>query len=95
MLNKIASKKYFCQKKRRVVVTGMGMVTPLGLNKEETWINLKNKKSGIRDLSNETFGIDLPSTCKFGAMIPKDFDGRKFRTLVSILLILRIKHLTY
>jgi 3-oxoacyl-(acyl-carrier-protein) synthase len=91
MLYQNFSKKYFCQFKRRVVVTGMGMLTPLGLNKEETWKNLIDKKSGIRDLSDENFSKDLPSTCKYGAMIPKDFDGRRYRTLVSITLILRIK----
>ena len=80
----IITKKYFCNKGRRVVVTGMGMVTPLGLNKEETWRNLKEKKSGVRDLSGESFGKELPSNCKYGAMIPKNFDGKKYRTLVSI-----------
>lgn len=86
MLNLI-NKKYFCQIKRRVVVTGMGMVTPLGLNKDETWKNLNEKKSGISDLSDESFGKELPSNCKFGAKIVKNFDGKKFRTLVSIILI--------
>lgn len=33
--------------KRRVVVTGMGMVTPLGLNVEETWHNILAGKSGV------------------------------------------------
>lgn len=32
---------------RRVVVTGIGMVTPLGLNVEGTWANIKAGKSGI------------------------------------------------
>jgi 3-oxoacyl-[acyl-carrier-protein] synthase II len=34
--------------KRRVVITGMGSVTPLGLSVEETWRNLIAGKSGIR-----------------------------------------------
>lgn len=33
--------------KRRVVVTGMGMVTPVGLNVEETWQNILAGKSGV------------------------------------------------
>jgi len=33
--------------KRRVVVTGLGIVSPLGLNVEETWENLIKGKSGI------------------------------------------------
>ena len=32
---------------RRVVVTGMGAVSPLGLNKEETWEGMKQGKNGI------------------------------------------------
>ncbi|WP_131781671.1 beta-ketoacyl-ACP synthase II [Legionella gresilensis] len=33
--------------KRRVVVTGMGMVTPLGLNVEDTWQGILAGKSGV------------------------------------------------
>ncbi len=33
----------------RIVVTGMGCVTPLGLDVESSWINLIAGKSGIRD----------------------------------------------
>lgn len=32
---------------RRVVVTGMGMITPTGKNRSENWENLKNGRSGI------------------------------------------------
>jgi 3-oxoacyl-[acyl-carrier-protein] synthase II len=35
------------QGKRRVVVTGFGAVTPLGLNAQETWNNALNGRSGI------------------------------------------------
>ncbi|KTC66161.1 3-oxoacyl-ACP synthase (plasmid) [Legionella adelaidensis] len=34
-------------KKRRVVVTGMGMLTPVGLNVEESWRNVLAGKSGV------------------------------------------------
>lgn len=37
--------------KRRVVVTGVGAVTPLGSNVETTWNNIKNGKSGIGPLT--------------------------------------------
>jgi 3-oxoacyl-[acyl-carrier-protein] synthase II len=33
--------------KRRVVVTGIGMITPVGLDTETSWENLSNGKSGI------------------------------------------------
>ena len=33
--------------KRRVVITGMGMVSPVGLNVEETWQNILAGKSGV------------------------------------------------
>ena len=33
--------------KRRVVVTGMGMLTPVGLNVEESWRNILAGKSGV------------------------------------------------
>ncbi len=37
--------------KRRVVVTGLGLVTPLGLDLEDNWQKVLNGKSGIRRLS--------------------------------------------
>ncbi len=33
--------------KRRVVVTGIGLVTPLGTGKDKTWNNIVNGKSGV------------------------------------------------
>ncbi len=37
--------------KRRVVVTGMGMLTPLGLDVKSTWQNVKEGVSGIKPLT--------------------------------------------
>ena len=67
---------------RRVVITGLGMVTPLGLNKKENWENLKLNKSGVRHLSQEIYANDLPKNCKYGATIPPNFDAKKYQTLV-------------
>lgn len=54
---------------RKVVVTGMGAVTPIGNNVEEYWNGLKNGKSGIDYIKNiDTSTIDV----KIGAEV-KDF----------------------
>ena len=37
---------------RRVVVTGMGLLTSIGNNKEKTWNNLINAKSGIKKIKH-------------------------------------------
>jgi len=38
--------------KRRVVVTGLGMVTPLGNSVDETWENILAGKSGIAPIDH-------------------------------------------
>lgn len=54
---------------RKVVVTGMGAVTPIGNNVEEYWYSLKNGKSGIDYIKNiDTSTIDV----KIGAEV-KEF----------------------
>ncbi len=53
---------------RRVVVTGMGMVTPLGCGVETTWQRLLAGESGARRI--ETFDVsDLP--CKIACQVPR------------------------
>ena len=37
---------------RKVVVTGMGLLTSLGSDKETSWSNLINKKSGIKKINH-------------------------------------------
>ncbi|MEI8393846.1 MAG: beta-ketoacyl-ACP synthase II [Rhodospirillaceae bacterium] len=53
---------------RRVVVTGLGLVTPLGVGHENVWSKLIRSESGIRPLQG--FDVsDLPS--KIGGQVPK------------------------
>ncbi len=60
--------------KRRVVVTGLGLVTPVGNSVEATWSALMKSKSGvdmIQKFDTEKFSV------KFGAEV-KDFDPLNF-----------------
>ena len=46
---------------RRVVITGMGVVTPLGNDLEVFWKNLLEGRSGIGEISRfDTTGLRLP-----------------------------------
>lgn len=52
---------------RRVVVTGMGIVSPLGVGVEHVWKRLTNAESGISGI--QSFDVsDLP--CKIGGQVP-------------------------
>lgn len=57
---------------RRVVVTGVGLVTPLGSGTEPTWQNLVAGRSGIRRISRfDAVGTAMP--CTIAGEVP-DFD---------------------
>lgn len=59
---------------RRVVITGLGLVTPVGNTVEETWTALMNGRSGadyIKRFDTERFSV------KFACEV-KDFDPLKF-----------------
>ncbi|MFM2199724.1 MAG: beta-ketoacyl-ACP synthase [Verrucomicrobiota bacterium] len=59
---------------RRVVITGIGCISPLGNDLETTWDGLKNGRSGIRRIEN----IDAtPFDCKIAGEI-RDFDADGF-----------------
>ncbi|WP_426356911.1 beta-ketoacyl-ACP synthase II [Pseudocolwellia sp. HL-MZ19] len=59
---------------RRVVVTGLGMLSPLGNNPETTWQNLLLGKSGISDIQH----FDTTEyTTKFAGLI-KDFSAEDY-----------------
>ena len=53
---------------RRVVITGLGLVTPLGCGVEETWKRILNGESGARRVDN--FEVD-DITCQIASYIPR------------------------
>ena len=54
---------------RRVVVTGIGLLTSIGNNTEDTWNNLINLKSGIKKIAHfDTDGL----SCKIAGHISHD-----------------------
>ena len=58
---------------KRVVVTGMGAVTPIGNNVEEFWDGIKKNKVGIGEITK----FDVSEyKCKMGAEV-KDFDPKQ------------------
>ncbi|MGZ6037588.1 MAG: beta-ketoacyl-ACP synthase II [Phenylobacterium sp.] len=58
---------------RRVVVTGIGLITPLGQGTELSWANLLAGKSGIGKIS--TFDITEEFACRVAGEVPR-VDGR-------------------
>jgi 3-oxoacyl-[acyl-carrier-protein] synthase II len=59
---------------RRVVITGLGAITPIGSDVETFWSNLKNGVSGIRVIDAfDTTAYD----CKIGGQV-RDFDPKPF-----------------
>jgi 3-oxoacyl-[acyl-carrier-protein] synthase II len=53
--------------KRRVVVTGLGMLSPLGVNVGQSWQNLLAGKSGIRTIDH--FDVEAYPT-RFAGLVP-------------------------
>ncbi|HEV8247731.1 MAG TPA: beta-ketoacyl synthase N-terminal-like domain-containing protein, partial [Polyangiaceae bacterium] len=53
---------------RRVVVTGMGLITPLGVGVERVWSRLLEGQSGIRSIASFETG-DLPA--KIAGQVPQ------------------------
>ena len=60
--------------KRRVVVTGLGCITPVGNSVDELWSSLMSGKSGVSNIS--VFDAEKMPV-KFSASI-KDFDAEKY-----------------
>ena len=66
--------------KRRVVITGLGTINPLGNNVSDSWEKLINGMSGIDNI--KSFDTrDLPVT--FAGEV-KNFDANEYLSLIHI-----------
>ena len=66
---------------RRVVVTGIGAITPLGNNVSDTWVGMKKSKNGIAPITlfdTENF------KAKLGAEV-KGFDPKEYLAVNDVL----------
>src|SRR5690348_1088942 len=68
--------------RRRVVVTGMGVLSPVGSTVEETWANLVNGVSGAQPFPETMDFTDFPfRTAEYPTRVAapvKDFDATKY-----------------
>lgn len=63
---------------RRVVVTGLGLITPLAIGVQETWAALCAGKSGITEITRfDTTGFDTKIAGEVKDFHPEDFLPRK------------------
>ena len=70
-------------KPRRVVVTGMGMLTPLGHSLDEFWGSLMDGRSGAAPITHfDTEGFATTFACEVKGFDPLDhFDRREVRKM--------------
>ena len=63
---------------KRVVVTGIGLVTPIGADRRTTWKNLLAGKSGIDHISSfDAEGFDTRIAAEVTDFDPEGILGRK------------------
>jgi 3-oxoacyl-[acyl-carrier-protein] synthase II len=68
----------FSGTQRRVVVTGMGVVSPIGLSLEEFWKNLVEGKSGAAPITQfDTTEFETKFACEVKGFIAQDHMDRK------------------
>ena len=64
--------------KRRVVVTGLGLVTPVGIGVNESWKNIIEGQSGISNITNfDTNGFVTPFSSTIAGEV-KNFDSKEY-----------------
>ena len=63
---------------RRVVITGLGLITPLGIGVDETWTALCKGQSGISEITRfDASGFDTKIAGEVKNFRPKDFLSKK------------------
>ena len=65
---------------RRVVVTGIGLLSSIGVGKEKTWTNLLDGKSGIKKIDH--FNTD-DFTCKIAGYISNNENNSNYFDIYS------------
>ena len=68
---------------RRVVITGSGMVSPIGNTVNESWMNLISGVSGIQTYLNDPV---LKNDKPYNLALVKDFDFKTWKVPVNFLL---------
>src|SRR5438876_1356657 len=64
--------------RRRVVITGLGAVTPLGNDVETTWTNLISGRSGAGPITQfDASGFPVTFACEVKDFDPTEFMDRK------------------
>jgi 3-oxoacyl-[acyl-carrier-protein] synthase II len=65
-------------KNRRVVVTGIGAITPIGLNANDLWKNLKSGKSGAAEITKfDSSNLNTHFACEVKDFDPLNYFDRK------------------
>jgi 3-oxoacyl-[acyl-carrier-protein] synthase II len=57
---------------KRVVITGVGMVSPLGINAKASWNSLLEGRSGLVRILERSSNPNFPDV--YMGLIPKEFD---------------------
>jgi 3-oxoacyl-[acyl-carrier-protein] synthase II (EC 2.3.1.41) len=65
-------------KERRVVVTGLGILSPVGNSIEESWSNILNGKSGVANINYfDTSAFDTHFAASLQNFNPLDYLDKK------------------